>query len=148
MTWRKAGKLWMMFVTSFQFSSFWRQEQAAHSRTATGVALGNKCSQHCAMWSLAQDQRWREQHVWRGQKDRTSTWAFVAETHAPALPGHGKCWFLARPVVKPIFLSRKSISQFPGNCFCGKYSWGWITLIRIAFLQLIIFKRNWDSAKR
>lgn len=81
-------------------------------------------------------------------RDRMSTWAFVAETHAPALRGHGKCWFLACPVIKPIFLSRKSISQLPGNCFSGKYSWGWITLISIAFLQLIIFERNWDSAKR
>jgi len=96
---------WNMLVDVhdlFPVLSFWRQGQAAHSCMETG-----KCAP-VWLWKcvfparchviLAQDQWWWEQHIWRGRRERTSTWAFVAETHSPALQGHGKCWFLVLPV--------------------------------------------------
>lgn len=147
MTWRKAGKCWLTVMTSFQFS-----------------ASGGRHKQHISLWQ--QEWLWEmcvPNTMIRDPRHRTSDGGnrtsevdgktgcphglFVAEMHSPAFWGHGKCWFLALLVVKPIFLSRKGISQLLGNCFCDKNSWGWITVIWIAFLQLIIFKRNWDSAK-
>lgn len=56
-------------------------------------------------------------------------------------------WEMLVPVAKPRIFCRKTTYQVLANCFCGKFSGGWMPLTRIAALQLIIFGRNWDSAK-